>query len=148
MLNSGNAATGSPIGIRELEDRYLTKYILAAQKDPGSVCESISEKTLSRVEDYLVAHLSEPVSRSNLAEIAGVSIRSLSRGFVKRHGVGPMGFLKQHRLEAAYRELEGADKDNTTVTDVAMKFGFNHLGKFAIGYREAFGEVPSRTLAR
>ena len=148
VIKRDDATTGSPIGLQELEDEYLTKFILAAQTDPGSFCKSVSTIAISRVEEFLIAHLSEPVSRADLAEIAGVSIRSLSRGFAQRHGVGPMKFLRKRRLEASYRELLGSDRHSTTVTDVALRCGFNHLGKYAIEYRQVFGEHPSETLAR
>ena len=32
-----------------------------------------------------------------------------------------------------------------TVTTVAMRFGFVHLGRFAAEYRRMFGEIPSET---
>jgi AraC-like DNA-binding protein len=35
-----------------------------------------------------------------------------------------------------------------TVTEVATECGFFHLGRFSARYRQAFGEVPSSTLAR
>jgi AraC-like DNA-binding protein len=34
------------------------------------------------------------------------------------------------------------------VTDVTSALGFTHLGRFAIAYREVFGEPPSQTLRR
>jgi transcriptional regulator GlxA family with amidase domain len=35
-----------------------------------------------------------------------------------------------------------------TVTDVAMSLGFPELGRFAVLYRESFGETPSDTKRR
>ena len=53
--------------------------------------------------------------------------------------------MKQ-RIRAA---LLGADPfDGTTVTDLALAHGFGHLGRFAVEYREAFGESPSVSLGR
>jgi hypothetical protein len=34
------------------------------------------------------------------------------------------------------------------VTGIATEFGFFELGRFAVRYRERFGEKPSETLAR
>jgi AraC-like DNA-binding protein len=33
-----------------------------------------------------------------------------------------------------------------TVADVAFRWGFNHLGRFAAFYRTRYGVPPSRTL--
>ncbi len=82
-----------------------------------------------------------------LAEVAGVSIRTLSRAFSKRHRMGPLAFLKQRRFDATYRALLGATPEETSVTQVAMNYGFWHMGKFAIEYRQLFGESPSHTLS-
>ena len=57
-----------------------------------------------------------------------------------------MRYLKHCRLEAAHRELMSAERDQTTVTVVALQYGFYHLGRFAGAYRETFGELPSETL--
>ena len=57
-----------------------------------------------------------------------------------------MGFLKAQRLNAAYGKLLAAEPESTSVTDVALRYGFNHLGKFAIEYKRTFRESPSKTL--
>jgi AraC-like DNA-binding protein len=50
-------------------------------------------------------------------------------------------------MEAAYRDLLGAMRDETSVTQVASKYGFTHLGKFSVEYKRLFQESPSKTLA-
>jgi AraC-like DNA-binding protein len=40
------------------------------------------------------------------------------------------------------------DSSLTSVTAVAMNFGFWHLGRFAEEYRSLFGEAPRTTLVR
>jgi AraC-like DNA-binding protein len=73
---------------------------------------------------------------------------TLSKAFHQRHGTSPMRFLKQRRLQAVQRALLAADPGSTTVTDVAMRFGFFHLSQFAADYRQALQELPSETLRR
>jgi AraC-like DNA-binding protein len=34
------------------------------------------------------------------------------------------------------------------LTELAMEFGFFHLGRFSEQYRKQFGELPSETLKR
>jgi len=101
---------------------------------------------MARAEEYIDAHLDTAASRANLAAAAEVSSRTLSRGFMKRYGTGPMDFLKARRLYAAYRDLLAAEADSIRVFEVANRYGFNHHGKFAIAFHQAFGELPSVTL--
>ena len=46
----------------------------------------------------------------------------------------------------ARRALREATPDAMTVTDVATRYGFWQLGRFAVEYRSLFGELPSVTL--
>jgi AraC-like DNA-binding protein len=46
----------------------------------------------------------------------------------------------------AAREELASPGATTTVTDVALKWGFNHLGRFSGFYVRQFGEAPSETL--
>ncbi len=38
--------------------------------------------------------------------------------------------------------------EGTTVTEVALRWGFYHLGRFAQEYRALFGQSPSQTRAQ
>jgi transcriptional regulator GlxA family with amidase domain len=58
-----------------------------------------------------------------------------------------MKFLREQRLLRVHRELS-EPCDSTTVTDVALKWGFCHLGRFSWYYSDQFGEKPSDTLAK
>ena len=139
----------SAMVFKELEDELLAHFILVTNLDlDRHTSQAKPAPPYSHTaEEYLCANLDAPVTRDRLAETAGVSIRTLSRAFLKHHGIGPMAFLKQRRLEAAYRELLGTNQDESSVTDIAMRFGFAQLGKFSIEYRRTFGESPSTTLA-
>jgi AraC-like DNA-binding protein len=148
-LQRRDASLTSAINIAEREDALFTRFVLATQGDEKTRYRSREQadtKSIARAEEYLCAHLTLPVSRAELAAVTGLSIRTLSRGFTKRWGTGPMGFLKTLRMEAAYRELLGTTPGATSVTEVACQYGFTHLGRFAGEYKGAFHESPSETL--
>jgi transcriptional regulator GlxA family with amidase domain len=127
-----------------MEDCLVSLFSLASSApDAGSVAH---RSTVRRAEDFLIQHLMRPVARSELARAAGVSIRTISRGFRERHGVSPMAWLKERRLEAAQSELRDALPGEVTVTEVALRYGFENPGRFAAEYRQRFGEYPSQTL--
>ena len=95
---------------------------------------------------FLRDNLGEPITIAELSRIAGVSERTLRAAFHDVIGISPKKYAITQRLEAAHAALRQADPETTTVTDVAMTFGFFELGRFAGRYRHTFGEVPSRTL--
>lgn len=72
----------------------------------------------------------------------GVSERSLEYAFSRKYGVSPIQYFKYIRLHGARRDIRIG---KLSVTNVAMKWGFSHLGRFSGTYRETFGELPSQT---
>jgi AraC-like DNA-binding protein len=146
-LRAGAAASSSPLALAEMEDR-LAGLLVEAWLGNETPAERSDPLWLQRAEAYLASQLTQPVSLADVAQTAGTSIRSLSRSFLEKHGVGPMRFLRLRRLDAVHRELLGLEPETGSVTDVALRYGFAHLGRFAGEFRRHCGEYPSETLAR
>jgi AraC family ethanolamine operon transcriptional activator len=91
-------------------------------------------------------HLCEPIKITDLSRMVGVSERSLRAAFHDVIGLSPKQYVIAQRLRAAREALCAANPQTTTVTDIAMAYGFFELGRFAGRYRHTFGEAPSRTL--
>lgn len=108
-------------------------------------CGPVLPRHVRKVQEYLDAHAHEPIRAEQLAQIVGVSLRSLYAGFKEFCGVSPMQYLKDLRLERARTDLLAGD---TSVGGVALRWGFGHLGRFSADYRERFGENPSKSLHR
>jgi transcriptional regulator GlxA family with amidase domain len=104
------------------------------------------QQLVARVMAFLRDNIGEPVTVAELSRMAGVSERTLRAAFHDVIGLSPKQYAISGRLRAAHAALIAADPGTTTVTDVAMAYGFFELGRFAERYRHAFGEVPSRTL--
>ena len=83
---------------------------------------------------------------SELCAAANVSERTLQYAFRDIMGMSPLTYLHRLRLHRARDELRQAAKNSTTVTDVALNWGFWHFGEFSRAYKNCFGETPSRTL--
>lgn len=98
---------------------------------------------LEQLEAYMRGRLYAPISLVDLAKAIGVSPRTLHVLCHRHRGVAPMVLLRHLRLEAARRRL--LSEPGTSVTDVALEFGFGHLGRFSAYYRERFGELPRDT---
>ena len=103
---------------------------------------------VKKCEDYTLNLDERRPYLSELCATANVSERTLQYAFHDIMGMSPLTYLHRLRLHRARKELRNAKSDSTTVTDVAMNWGFWHFGEFSRTYKNCFGEVPSSTLRR
>lgn len=110
---------------------------------PGPPCRS---PVVKRVIDAMRASPATPFTAADLADIAGVSIRTLQTAFQTYADMSPMAYLRSLRLERVHAELVASEPAYASVTEVAHRWGFTHLGRFATVYRQKYGARPSETL--
>lgn len=146
-LASHSFASGALRGLEadlvEIAARLRSGWRAGAEPESGSR----RRHAVRRVEEYLEAHAQTQPSLAELCAIAGVSERTLEYAFREQIGVTPGRYLRLRRLNAVRRELRDAEPLSLRVTEVAMRFGFWELGRFASEYRALFGERPSETIA-
>jgi AraC-like DNA-binding protein len=136
----------STIAVREREGILIEQLLTFLRVLDGQRAARSDEANLRHTEDWIVAHLDEPITRANLCAVSGMNLRTLTRAFRRRHGQSPMAFVRERRLDEVRRRLLGAIRAETSVSDIALDHGFCHLGRFSADYRRAFGELPSETL--
>lgn len=140
------AVTSGPVG-RHLEELLVAQLLGDWSRLAGidlSKTRSVAAPGYVRTAvHYIDEHVRDLPTVSEIAAIAGVSVRSLSGSFAKFVGMTPREYLNERRLRGVRRELaDGA----TTVASVAHAWGYVNLGSFAAAYRHRFGENPSQTL--
>lgn len=142
--------TSEPI-VHNLEEAVLLHLLLEHEHSYSDALRgagnSLAPRHVKRAEDYIRANAREALTLEQIAGAVGCSIRTLSEGFQKARGTTPMNFLRQVRLAGVRRDLEQGGAPGV-VAEVAMRWGFNHLGRFSADYRRSFGESPSDTLRR
>ena len=89
----------------------------------------------------------EPPNVTALCLALRTSPRTLEAAFSACAGMGPHRFFMLRRLNRANALLCRAEPEPGTVTRIASELGFTELGRFAVRYRQLFGESPSQTLA-
>lgn len=112
----------------------------------GVPSRKLESKQFRNLAQFLDENWKKSPSIRELADIHGLSVRSIHKYF-ERRGTTPRAFLKDRRLREANVRLSNASR-RTTVTGVALDCGFANLGHFARDYRIRFGELPSETLGR
>jgi transcriptional regulator GlxA family with amidase domain len=99
------------------------------------------------VEEWVDAHLSDPITLGRLCAVAGVGDRYLESAFRAHRGQTPLQFVMARRLARVRRNLLES-RPGDSVTQLAHDAGFVHLGRFATRYRSTYCESPSATLRR
>ena len=100
---------------------------------------------MRRALDYIEANLDRAITLPEIVAATGVAGRTLFKHFRDFKGVSPMRYLRNARFRQVRQALLRAEPEQN-VTAVAMGFGFDHMGRFAVEYRARFGESPSHTI--
>lgn len=90
----------------------------------------------------------EPLYIPDICKTIRVPSRTLRVCCQEHLGMGPKRYLVLRRMGLARRALRETAPDKSSVTEIATRFGFWGLGRFAGEYQKLFGESPSTTLSR
>ena len=104
---------------------------------------------VKRAEDFIARNAQQPITMTQLVDVARVSARTLFEGFRNFRDVSPMRHAKNVRLDRVRAELVGMRSEYTkrrSLTEIAGKWGFGHMGNFSNDYKQRFGERPSQTM--
>ncbi|WP_340676961.1 helix-turn-helix domain-containing protein [Paraglaciecola sp.] len=95
------------------------------------------------IEDQLNINITPTIV--SICKSAGVSERTLQYAFRTHVNMSPTAYLRLRRLNRVRVILQKSSPQETTVTHIAMRFDFLHLGRFALDYKRIFHESPSVT---
>lgn len=129
---------------RIIASKLLCTLASNIRRDPlGESCPSFG-----RITDYIEEHLKQDITVEQLAQLANMSPRSLYALFERKAGTTPKSYIRQRKLEKIHGSLSDPSVKVRNITEIAMDYGFLHLGRFSESYKSTFGELPSDTLRR
>jgi transcriptional regulator GlxA family with amidase domain len=141
----------NPIMIGEFEDFITSKLLMSHPHNYTAALQRlekpIAPRDVKRAIDFMQAKLGSPISVADIAEASGIAGRTLFKHFQDYRGVSPMRYLRNARFQKARDALRRAQPDES-ITEIALAWGFVHMGRFSVEYRQRFGERPSETLRR
>jgi len=136
---------------KELELSLIRALLITHQNNySDEIARNLPEmmpRYLQRAVRYIEENYQDGIHLDALRKVTAVSADKLCSGFKEFSGVTPMGYLKKIRLLKAREQFMTLELDKT-VSTVAFEVGFNHLGRFSVEYRSAFGESPTETISR
>ena|GEM_PF-1850992 len=95
----------------------------------------------NNVLQYIEAHLAEPITRDELAQIHHMNPVYFSRAFKEIYGVTPMKMVKKLRLQKSRRYLETTDD---SIESIASKCGFCDASHYNHAFRSVYTISPSQ----
>jgi len=100
---------------------------------------------ISVAKTMLHESIEHDIEISQFVKELDISKRQLYNLFKERYGYSPKQYFQTLRLNAIQKELLFTNSDNTTISDIAYKYGYRHMSHFANEYKIMFGELPSKT---
>jgi transcriptional regulator GlxA family with amidase domain len=141
-----------PVTRRHIEQLLVDGLLAGQRHDFSDELQRRSHRAAASAVTQAVNLIEEdpaaPWSALSLARRVHVSVRSLQEGFRRDYGTTPMSHVRNVRLRCVREELLEGTAGSLTVQEVAAKWGFLHMGRFAAHYRRAYAELPSTTLRR
>lgn len=149
-LDAGGSLFQSPLAASSFEQAVIAGLLSAQPNSAGAaVAPAVFGSRAVRVVTATVeAAPDRPWRLADLAQAAGVSARTLQEAFQRELDVTPLEYVRRVRLDRVRKDLLDADPTTASVTDIASRWGFFHLGRFSQVYRATFQELPSQTLGR
>lgn len=105
------------------------------------VTKDYDKERLLFARDYLLQHIEQPPTLSELAVVAGINEYKLKKGFKEIFGQTVFGYLSEVRLDMARTDLIEKRK---SVTDIAFDLGYSSLQHFSAAFKKKFGVPPKR----
>jgi len=99
-----------------------------------------------RLEAFIHERLALPILLHDLEQAAGFRRTQLARLTHETFDCSPMELVRRMRLQAARQALEA--NPEVDLTQLSLRFGFGHQGRFSQYYQEQFGELPRETRKR
>jgi AraC family ethanolamine operon transcriptional activator len=121
--------------------------VLQASSDAPLPTRSFKSRShvVKQATDYALDRASEQVTIVDLCHHLKISRRMLNYCFMEVLDTNPVNYLRTLRLNYVRRELRQPMPAHAQIRDIAGKWGFWHLPRFAAEYRALFGELPSAT---
>ena len=129
----------------------IVSELLSDRLDYHDSEHSFTEGDLFRMHLLEVTHKlareKKPYSLSlgEICKAIDMKPRTVQKYFHEIYGMGPTEYFRMRRLNHVRTDLlQGGD----SVSEIALRWGFNHLGRFSGTYKTHFGESPKTTLQR
>jgi transcriptional regulator GlxA family with amidase domain len=135
-------------GLEQLLVEALVGCLARSEANETGWGQRSHETVMRKFRDILESNPDRPAYIPEICAAIRVPERTLRFCCQEHLGMSPKRYLLLRRMNQAHRALDAATAAETTVTEIATRFGFWHFGRFSGYYQSIFNELPSVTLRR
>ncbi|MDX3899281.1 MAG: helix-turn-helix domain-containing protein [Sphingobium sp.] len=100
------------------------------------------DRQFTRIKSYIEARLGDAdLDIATIAADNGINVRYLHKIFAGT-GVSVSNWIRKRRLEMCRRDLDAPALARRSVTEIALRWGFNDMSHFSKAFRREFGVGP------
>ena len=100
--------------------------------------KGLTRYELEQIQDYVIAHLNENISLSEMGGVINLSQYHFCRLFKQSTGITPHQYLTRCRIDKAKQLLL---KTKLTITEIDFEIGFNNHSSFTRLFRRCYTKV-------
>lgn len=136
-------AQGSPAGPL-VGDALIAALLAQLAGSSGRAVGPLGRPARARVVEFLEARFAQPIRLEDLAAVAGVGVRQLSRAFRAATGQSPYQYILRRRVEHA----KGLIARGVPLAEVAQQCGFIDQSQLTRTFAQRVGITPGGYRAR
>lgn len=141
LYNVPESIRGGYYKVKVLE---LFLFLSALETDPAETARhSVSRAHMSlarAVSRYLTDHMDERVTLDMLSSVFHISGTQIKSSFREVYGMSIYSHVRAQKMQAAAKLLCESD---STVIEIAGRFGYDNASKFAKAFRDVMGASPN-----
>jgi AraC-like DNA-binding protein len=124
----------------ECVGQMVLARLLTLRPSPSKV-SPLPQWRLRRVQEFIAAHISSPITLHDLAAASGLSRMHFAAQFRAATSATPHSYLLQQRIEYAKRRMREAE---SPLVEVALDSGFQSQSHFSAVFKRLTGDSPAR----
>ncbi len=133
--------------LSEIEEKIITSMLdLIADQEPQAAKCTKGEYVALKIRDQVFKHMDGQLNTVTLSEQHKITTQTLQNSFKSLFGYTPQLLLRLLKLNLVHHELYESNTQESSVLQIAQRWGFSHMGRFSGYYKNLFGENPSVTL--
>lgn len=125
--------------LQEIED--LSGFFRIDPEDSTAISldQAAYDKVFQDISNYVKRHLSDEISRQDVADAVHMNVDYLSKVFKKKAGVTLSEFIRNERLNYARHLLRNSDMN---INEIAMLLNFSSQSHFSSAFKKQYGCSP------